>query len=308
METLVTVTLNPALDVSTTVDAVVAEHKLRCAPPGYEPGGGGINVGRVARRLGVDVGAVVVAGGPTGERLLALAATEGLRTVAVATVGDTRQSFTVSETTTGRQYRFVLPGPALAPGTVDEVVAAIVNLAPGRCVVISGSVPPGTPAGVVASLVEALPGVDVIVDTSGPELVRALTSPAALVKPSARELASVVDRELRTERDIIDAADEVFASARVRALMVSIGPGGAYLVSRDHPPTRLRPPSVKVVSAVGAGDSLVGGLATALCRGDDLISAAVLGVAAGTAAVMTPGSQLCTATGVAELVDQVRVE
>jgi len=173
--------------------------------------------------------------------------------------------------------------------------------------VFSGSLPPGLAAEALVALVGSVIAAPVIVDTSGPALQHALGTAATVIKPSARELAAVVGRQLLTETDVLTAAEEVLDSSSVGALLVSIGAGGAFLLRSDEPTVRLRPPTVQVASAVGAGDSMVGGLATGLCQGQDLLSAAKLGIAAGSAAVMTPGSGLCTASVVEELLPLVTV-
>lgn len=305
---LVTVTLQPALDVSTTVDVVTPERKLRCGPTVREPGGGGINVARVADRLGAEVRAVVVAGGATGRHLVELASDEGLRTTPIMTEGETRQSFSVVERTSGSQYRFVLPGVPIDPSTIAEVAEAIKAEPALGCLVFSGSMPPELAEGALASLIDETSGADVIVDTSGPALREALQTRATIIKPSARELSAVVGRELDTEREVLTAAEDVLAESTVGALLVSIGPGGAFLLRRAEKPLRFRPPTVQVRSAVGAGDSMVGGLAAALCRGDDLVTATAVGVAAGTAAVITPGTGLCRADDVQRLLELVAYE
>ena len=308
---IVTITLNPALDVSTSVDVVTPEHKLRCSVPVREPGGGGINVARVAGRLGADVTAIVVAGGAVGHQLVSLMETEGLRARPVGLAAETRQSFSVAERSTDRQFRFVLPGSAIDRATLEAVIEEFRHL-PQRSadplVVISGSVAPETGPGIMEQLVAGLQPADVIVDTSGPALLEALRCPLLLVKPSARELASVVGRPLVTEADVLDAAREAFADAAVGALLVSVGAGGAMLITGEEKPVRLRAPTVRVRSAVGAGDSLVGGIVVGLARGYDLRRAATLGVAAGTAAVLTDGSELCARADVDELLPLVATE
>ena len=114
MSRFVTVTPNPALDLSTSVDQLVDAHKLRCDAPQVHPGGGGINVARVLHRLGAQVLALYPAGGATGERLHGLLRDEGVPDLRWAIAGETRESLTVHERTSGREYRFVLPGPALS--------------------------------------------------------------------------------------------------------------------------------------------------------------------------------------------------
>jgi 6-phosphofructokinase 2 len=315
---LVTVTLNPALDVSTSVDTLTPDNKLRCDTARREPGGGGINVTRVAARLGCRSTAVAVIGGATGRRLVSLMAEEGLAVEAVEVETDTRECFAVWERSTERQYRFVLPGPEIDRSTLEQVADAV-----HRCiassgwtggdsgakpvVVLSGSMPPGSPSGGIIDLAAALSDCELIVDTGGSALLDALASRAALVKPSARELATVVDRTLETEADILDALVEVRAEATVGAILVSIGAGGAFLALADQPPIRLRAPAVKVRSTIGAGDSMVGGAVVGLARGHDMIDAARLGVAAGTATVLSEGSGLCLPADVDRLLPLVTV-
>lgn len=307
---ILTVTVNPALDVSTAVAAVTPEHKLRCEPARQEPGGGGVNVARVASRLGANVRAVVVVGGPTGSTVVALMEAEGLDVVPVVVDAETRQCLAVTERSTDRQFRFVLPGPAIDEVAIGRLGDELDGLSGGArpVVVISGSFPEGTEAGALSELIERLRLTDVVVDTSGAALAEAVRSGVFMIKPSARELAAVVDRPLVTEADVIAAAKEVVADSSVGAVLASIGAGGAVLVQRDGRSVRLRAPAVRVRSAVGAGDSLVGALATGLARGEELVAAAALGVAAGTAATLSEGSGLCASADVQRLQPLVAVE
>lgn len=125
MPTIVTVTFNPSVDESTTVERVVSEHKMRCEHPRYDPGGGGINVARAMRRLGCDAVAVYPSGGPTGALLDALLDGEGVSRREVAIAGNTRINLHVEETATGAQFRFNMPGPVLAEGELRACFDAI---------------------------------------------------------------------------------------------------------------------------------------------------------------------------------------
>jgi 6-phosphofructokinase 2 len=114
VQPIVTLTINPCVDESTVVDQVVPDRKLRCGPPRYEPGGGGINVARAIRKLGGEALAIYPAGGAAGELLTALLEREGVAQRPLPISSWTRQNLNVFEESTGRQFRFVLPGPSLA--------------------------------------------------------------------------------------------------------------------------------------------------------------------------------------------------
>lgn len=305
---IVSVTFSPTLDIATTTDVVAPTHKLRCRPAIEQAGGGGINVARVALRLGGNSIAIVPVGGHTGHRVRQLVLDEALATAAVEVAARTRQSFAVFEASTGDQYRFVLPAPQLDLGDLDRVVTATIEeCSDASCLVISGRAPSQLPDGWFTSIVAAVAPIPVIVDTSGPALQAALRCGASLAKPSARELSGVVGRDLVTEHDILGAAIDVHAETGIDALVVSIGAGGGFLVTADAV-TRFRAPSVRVRSAVGAGDSMVAGIAVGVARGDDLTDAVRLGVAAGTAAVLTDATDLCRCQDVDTLLPAVTIE
>ncbi len=300
MAAITTLTLNPALDITTSVDVVSPTHKLRCGPAAAEAGGGGVNVARVAGRLGESTLAIMPLGGGNGQRLARELDVEGVDHVDVGFDGETRQSFTVNETTTGDQFRFVVPGSPIDATTLERcrsraLAAASDATNATSCLVISGSMPDGVPDGFMTELITALSalGPHVIVDTSGPALAEAIMSPSRLVKPSARELSAVVGRDLITEADIEAGLFEMMARARCGAIVVSIGAGGAMMLDRSEGFVRFRAPTVRVASAVGAGDSMVAAMSVVLARGGTMADAVHLGIAAGTAAVITAGSELC---------------
>ncbi len=306
---IATLTFSPALDVSTETDTVVPTRKLRCSELVEHPGGGGVNVARVATRLGASARAVVPLGGRTGSRVAELLQDELIEIEAIETVAPTRQSFSVTGRDSGDQYRFVMPAPVLSPGELDALIEATKRAcAHADCLVVSGRTPPETPDDIFDTLVEMAGATPVIVDTSGPALQQALRSGATLVKPSASELGSIVGRELLTESEILDGVRSVAADSNVGHLVASIGSGGAFAVDAVGTTHRYRAPSVKVRSAIGAGDSMIAGIAVALCRGDDPIAAIAAGIAAGTAAVLTDGTDLCHATDAERLRPLVVVE
>ena len=307
---VVTLTLNPALDLSAEVDRIEPIHKLRCNAPRRDPGGGGINVARVLRRLGGGVTAVVPLGGVTGTLIETLLRHEGVPAAPVAIAGETRENIHIGERCSGRQYRFVMPGPALSPAELDAVCKAL-DLAHAKpdFVVASGSLPPGAPIdfyALIAARVKAL-GRKLILDTSGDALRAGLAEGVWLVKPNRRELAELAGKTLSDEAAWIGAAREILAKGGAEIVALSLADKGARLITKDTVWAAHAPP-IKPASTVGAGDSFVGALTWVLARGGDLPEALRHAVAAGTAALLSHGTELCHAEAVEQLAPQVVVE
>lgn len=302
---VLTVTVNPSVDVSMAVDRLVPDEKMRAHDCRREAGGGGVNVSRVLRRLDVPATSFVVAGGPVGSELVSLMNADGLDVSEFTIPHTTRESVAVTESSTNRQYRVSVPGPSIDdPETLRRRIMLEAETA--QIVVLSGGAGPGLPTDFYARIVADLaPSTTTIVDSHGPALAAVTARSATVVKPSQKELAELVGWEPMTADEIERAALEVLDQGTVNAVVASRGPTGALLVSRDQPPLWFRPPPVRPVSTVGAGDSMVGGIAASLARGQDLADAVRFGVAAGTAAVLTPGSELCEPADIARFIDQV---
>ena len=294
MPDVVTLTMNPALDVATSAEAVVPTDKVRCSAVQHDPGGGGINVARVVQILGGRALAVYPAGGPTGLALETILERMDIPSRRVPIKGVTRESFTIDERKSGLQYRFVLPGPELTPAERRSCLDELVRAADGaRIVVLSGSLPPGISPEFVqeAADVSNRLGCRFVLDTSG-EALRHMRSGAYLLKPSLRELREWVGRDLRTQAEQIEAAHRLINQGVGEAMIVSLGAEGALLVTKEGY-ENLAPIEVPVCSAVGAGDSMVGAVCFGLVQGFDLRHAVRLGMAAGAATLMTPGTGLC---------------
>ena len=292
---ILTLTVNPALDVSTSTAQVTSEHKLRCSATRIDPGGGGINVARVIRRLGGTALSLYAAGGPTGEAFRQLIAAEGLPTVMVPIHESTRQSFTVDETGTGKQFRFVLQGPEFTEAEWTACLDTLAATMPaGGYIVASGSLPPGVPDDFyarVARLARAS-GARCIVDASGPALTAALAEGVFLVKPSLRELEAHAGRTLDTPESQADAAAQLVAAGSAEHVALTLGGDGAVLASASGV-IRSEVPKVTVISTVGAGDSFVAAFVLRLAQGRTAEEAFRAGVAAGSATASTPATELC---------------
>lgn len=294
---ILTITLNPALDMATATDSVRAGPKLRCAAPSLDPGGGGINISRAIAALGGVTTAFVALGGATGAQLGGLLAEARLATVAMAAPGDTRLSFAVTDLGAAAQYRFVLPGPVWDAQSSRDAVTAIVNAAPkAGIVVVSGSQPPGIPDNFNASLRAALPlGVRLFADTSGGPLVALTHPPAANIdtlRMDAEEAEALAARPLPNRKDSADFAQSLVSQGVAQRVIIARGPDGSVMATAQAR-WFCKAADVPVVSKIGAGDSFVAGFVLALARGLPEAEALAQGVAAASAAVMTPATQLC---------------
>lgn len=295
MPAIATLTMNPALDLSTTTNRVEHTHKLRCGPARYDPGGGGINVARVVKVLGGEVTAIFPAGGLIGEMLQASLDALGVPQSVIPISGTTRESFTVDEIETGKQYRFVLPGPTIMDPEQRQCLDRVAGLRPyPTYLVVSGSLPPGvapTPfSSEIAKLAKHI-GARLVFDS--PLLMQcALADGVFLMKPSARELSGMFGRAIDSRTEQIEAARSIIREKRAEIVVVSLGADGALLVN-EHFEEHFQALDVPVRSAVGAGDSMLGATVFALARGWTLRNAVRYGLAAGAAAIMNPGTELC---------------
>lgn len=296
MTYILTITLNPTVDKSTSVANIKPEKKLRCTTPKYEPGGGGINVSRGLARFGIQSTALFTSGGRTGELLQELLEKENIGTLPIAISVETRENFIVVDTSHNEQFRFGMPGEAITSKDVETIDNEINSLSPfPEIVVVSGSLPPGIDAAYMRTLVKNLKakGAKVIVDTSGEALTEVLKEGVYLLKPNLGELGSLTGNDILDNDSADEAAKQLIDEGKAEIVVVSLGPQGAYLVSKDeciHVPA----PSVKKRSTVGAGDSMVAGMVSVLAKGGALTEMARMGVACGSAATMSEGTGLFT--------------
>lgn len=294
MDQIATLTMNPTVDASCEVDRVVDTHKMRGRAERYSPSGGGINVARIFVRLGGNARCYYPAGGPVGEAFHNLADLHQLVRTMIPISGNTRISTTVQEKDTGREFRFVPEGPEVSE---PEWQACLAELRKARCsfLVASGSLPRGVPDDFYARVgrIAREIGARFALDTSGRAMEPALAGgDVSIFKPSLGELRQLVGGELERLEDIRGAAAEIVSSGRAKTITVTMGHRGAVLVDQDR---CLYVPGIPVTakSAVGAGDSFLAAMLFKLSVGAAVEEAFRYGMAAGTAAVVTPGTDLC---------------
>jgi 6-phosphofructokinase 2 len=289
---ILTVTLNPCIDKSSTVEKLKPESKLRCTEVVNEPGGGGINVSKALKKLETSSVALFPAGGHNGNMLCSLLKEEEILFHAVDTKVETRENWIVLENSTINQYRFTFPGRAVQEETIITLVDHIRSFSP-TFVVASGSLPPGLPDyfyGLIVKQANAV-GAKCIVDTSGPALQALKGKHAYMIKPNISELCKMLNIEKLEKSEVDDAAQQAIFDGYAEMMVVSMGGDGAWLVSKDKK-YFCPAPKVTTRSTVGAGDSMVAGITYMLQKERPLREAIRFGVACGSAATMNDGTQL----------------
>ena len=293
MKSIATLTMNPTIDVAYEVESVFHTQKMRAVEELYAPGGGGINVTRVFVRLGGNARCYYLSGGATGPALDGLLDLHQIVRMRVPIAEPTRLATTMFEKASGKEYRIVPPGPMVTP---EEWGQCLEMLEQVDCdyLVASGSLPRGVPHDFYVRVGEIMRarGIGMVLDTSGVPLKACLAAGGVLLaKPNLRELGQIVGRELETADEAEQAATEIVNNGQAEMIAVTLGHKGAVFVSRDAT-LQLPPIEAEVQSAVGAGDSFVAGMVYGLAVGWEPLKAFRYGMAAGTAAVLTPGTNL----------------
>jgi 6-phosphofructokinase 2 len=201
----------------------------------------------------------------------------------------------VTDTANKKQYLLDMPGGKVNESEWQACLNAITQIADVKYMVASGSLPPGAPTDIFAkvALIAQQKGALLIVDTAGEALKKAVEAGVYLIKPNLRELAALVGKSELDIDAVPDAARQIIDNDNCKVVVVSMGPHGAYLVTKDFS-IKITPPSLTVKSTVGAGDSMVAGIVLSLANSKNLIEAVQYGVACGSAATINYGTQLCS--------------
>ncbi|MEM4409305.1 MAG: 1-phosphofructokinase family hexose kinase [Candidatus Caldarchaeum sp.] len=293
MKKILTVTLSPAIDKSTSVDVVMADRKLRCDLPRYEPGGGGINVSRALKKLGYPSIALYPTGGSTGKSLDRLLDAEGIDRIPIKIKDQVRVNLTVLERSSGQQYRFGFPGQKLTDRECKELIERIKQARPDF-IVASGSLPRGVDPDFYTKIIEIGRelGAKTILDTSGEALRNLSKERFFLLKVNLSEFRDLTGEAIGDDEELAVHAKRVVEEWGINYLVVSLGAGGAFACWSDGK-IRVHSPPVPVRSKIGAGDSMVAGIVLKFAMGKGILDALSMGVAAGASAVMTEGTELC---------------
>ena len=306
---IATVTLNPSLDEWMQLPTVRLGQLNRATGFARYPGGKGINVSRVIRELGQRTRAYALAGGEDGEMLRRLMERLAIPHDFVTVSGLTRNNYKIQTKHPRQPTEINTPGPAVSAAALQTLKRRVMNCRPRpRVVALCGSLPPGTPASIYAQWIHTLRQLRIpaVLDTSGAALRRGLTARPWLIKPNRQEAEELLSRRLTTMRTIVRSAVTLLARGPA-VVILSLGREGAVLAAAPSYVWLARPPAVRVRSAVGAGDSLVGGFLVGWVGGRSLVECFRLGVACGAASAMTAGTQLCHRTDVRRLLSRVTI-
>ncbi len=294
MSSIVTLTFSPCIDKSASVASLVPDKKLQCSAPKLEPGGGGINVARALKRLGMNATAIYPSGGYSGKFLDHLMRNEQVQAVVIETEKETRENIIIVDESTNNQYRFGMPANPLNEHEWRNCVEALNSISEIKFLVVSGSMPPGVPMEMFAELsaIAKQKNAKLVADTSGPALKEALKHGVYLLKPNLGELSALAGTDRIESGRVEKTARMVLEKYNCHIIVVSMGKEGAMLITADEVFTASTP-EVQRKSTVGAGDSMVAGIVYSLVNGGGLQKALQYGVACGTAATMNPGTELC---------------
>jgi len=305
---ILTVTFNPAIDQTVTLDRLVPGEVHRARSVRQNAGGKGVNVASCLADWGEDVSAYGLLGSDNAASFDALFAAKGIEDRFIRIAGTTRVNLKLVDPTGTTDIN--LDGIAVDPGRAEMVAATICNAArEGDLVVLAGSLPPGCPPDTYAALTARLRaiGCRVVLDTSGLPMKCALESaqPPHVVKPNRDELSQLLARPLPDMVALLEAA-RTLRDGGVALVVVSMGADGALFVSNEGALTA-RLAIGEVASTVGAGDAMVAGITAALAEEASLERTARLATAFAVAKLGMAGPNLPALASVHALAEEVIV-
>ncbi|MBC7384904.1 MAG: 1-phosphofructokinase family hexose kinase [Cryobacterium sp.] len=306
------VTPNPTLDLGGVVDRLVPNEKNYVHDETRFPGGNAINAARMIHRLGGEVTVGGFLGSGVGSEIQSLIEKEGLPHAFTPVSEPARINITVSLKEGSQQTRLSFAGPLISNSESRSLSATLDGLSPQSLVLFGGSLPPGFSTRNISEMMGSLRKKQsrCIVDIPGPILKSLLSTPSIpfLIKPNLSEFCELVDKEVKSCAEVMDAANEL--SAKIPYICISSVEGGALLLHAGKAWFG-KAPSVKVRSTVGAGDSMVGAMAYLIQREKGLPAPSDLlrwGLAAACATLTVHGTQLGHADAVRSFLPQIEIQ
>ena len=305
-----TLTANPSVDFYLEVSKIVPEDINRLDAIRKDVGGKGINVASVLNDFGIKGTALGFIAGENGRWIKSRLRVRKIRHRFLEIKGESRAIYNILERKTGRIYRFNESGPEVRRKELKLLTEYILSgpYLKGSLFSICGSAPPGIPAGFYATLITYLKkkGLIVILDSDNQLFSEGLKSAPDIIKPNLFELSRLTGKKIGGKRsEIMQSAQKIIAGG-VKTVIVSLGAGGALAITGKES-FQARPPALKMRSSIGAGDALLAGLLAELYRGKNLADALRMGVAAGSASVLYPGTSFAPPAKIREIYSQVQV-
>jgi 6-phosphofructokinase 2 len=288
-----TVTINPALDRAVDIERFLSDDTIRVASETYYAAGKGIDVSRVIKELNGQSVSLGLIGGYNGLHLEGLLINAGVMTQFTKISNETRTNIILKERSTGRQYVISAAGPKINATEIGQFYNNMLEIKDMNYLVLSGSLPPGVTPNIYGQLILAgrKKGAFIFLDADGAALRDSIDYLPTGIKPNIHELSRLVDKELKTESDIIKTCDELHLKGIVYVL-VSRGRDGLILSTESRKVKAISPP-VNSQGSVGAGDSAVAGFILGHSQGRDMAECVRLACAAGAATAESPGTELC---------------
>ena len=304
---ITTVCMNPSFDKTASVEKLLSGGLNRLQDVRYDIGGKGLNVAVVLRRLKVDVSCVGCVGETDEQTFMNMVRQEGLTFRYLRLPGKIRTNLKILDLETKNVTEFNEPGLHMDAVQQQEFLELLkAESVDSRYVVFSGRLPTGCADDMYRRCMAAVRGKDCVLDAAGDALMMGLAENPYLIKPNLPELEGLMKRELKTLRAIRDAALELINKG-AQNVIVSMGKYGAAYTNGTH---TLFAPAIQVeaCSTVGAGDAMVGGVLMGLSKGETLTDSLRYGVAAGSASVMTDGTQLINVSDFEAILPKVTIQ
>lgn len=297
-----TVTLNPSIDYLVEVESFQMGKVNRTSYDAKFPGGKGINVSRVLKRLGNSTTALGFIGGQTGEFVKRFLRQEEIFTDFTEIAGDTRINIKLK---TGMETEINSQGPVISKGNYQQLFSQIEQLNNNDILILSGSIPSSVPSDVYEAMARSCShnGIKVVVDTSGKGLMNVLPHQPFLIKPNHHELGELFSTEIRTVDDAREYGAKLIEAGAQNVIVSMAGQGAVLCSGRESYSANV--PKGNVINSVGAGDSMVAGFIGTYEKTGDILSAFRFSLSAGSATAFS--SDLGTLDKIEELLPQIAI-